>query len=408
MRHVAKVAAERWFSADERAWLARIYGEFPNLRAAVAWCGATGHSEVGLDIITDVMAVRMPFFYALETQMCGWLEDLLALGPAEPTPARIQSVAMLGWTRIVLGDQDLGKVHRDECQSLARQLNAEKAPPVLFLEGSYQVFSLADRAGLDLLVAARDGFRAAGAHGNAHMAALLLAMGAGLLGPSHLADQYSDECLADALAHKAKWAISWAQWTQGLPARTHPQDVLRNVLPVQIALGDRWGSTWTVESETWRRAAAGQFDSAALLLGGSISLQRRHGVRIGGLIPFARQRAKAIHRIIAEIGEDAYRTAYDKGSALTTDEVYELALRRPSDAEPAHRVPAASEHALSPRQRHVAQLIGKGYSNKKIAAEMNLSTRTVETHLRAIYSQLQLNRTQLAARAREQHQTSPD
>jgi non-specific serine/threonine protein kinase len=228
------------------------------------------------------------------------------------------------------------------------------------------------------------------------MAALILALCAGTIGPRDIADQSSDECLADAVAHDAEWAVSWAQWTQTLPARTHPQDVLRDCLPAQIALGDRWGTTWCVESEAWRRAALGQAEAAARLLGGAIGLQARHGVRIGGLVPFALQREKARVRIVNMIGADGYRRAYEDGTALTTEEVYELALRDADTDDVRHARVARDQ--LTAQQHQVALLVGEGLRNKDIAEKMALSQRTVETHLSAIFTRLGFtSRAQLAS-----------
>jgi DNA-binding NarL/FixJ family response regulator len=42
--------------------------------------------------------------------------------------------------------------------------------------------------------------------------------------------------------------------------------------------------------------------------------------------------------------------------------------------------PAATEAHLTPRQREVLRLIMEGYGTKDIAAALNLSTRTVESH----------------------------
>lgn len=38
------------------------------------------------------------------------------------------------------------------------------------------------------------------------------------------------------------------------------------------------------------------------------------------------------------------------------------------------------EPALTPRQREVLQLIAEGHNTKEIAARLNLSAKTVETH----------------------------
>ncbi|MBI4907936.1 MAG: response regulator transcription factor, partial [Acidobacteria bacterium] len=48
---------------------------------------------------------------------------------------------------------------------------------------------------------------------------------------------------------------------------------------------------------------------------------------------------------------------------------------------------------LTPRERHVFQLLGEGKSNKEVAAALDLSLHTVETHRARIMSKLSLHTT---------------
>jgi DNA-binding NarL/FixJ family response regulator len=57
---------------------------------------------------------------------------------------------------------------------------------------------------------------------------------------------------------------------------------------------------------------------------------------------------------------------------------------------------------VSARELEVARLVANGLANKAIAAELRLSVRTVESHVRHLLAKVGLgNRTQLAAWARE-------
>lgn len=51
------------------------------------------------------------------------------------------------------------------------------------------------------------------------------------------------------------------------------------------------------------------------------------------------------------------------------------------------REPAAEE-SLSPQQWRIAQHVAAGATNREVAARLYLSTRTVDHHLRNIYSKL--------------------
>jgi DNA-binding NarL/FixJ family response regulator len=46
---------------------------------------------------------------------------------------------------------------------------------------------------------------------------------------------------------------------------------------------------------------------------------------------------------------------------------------------------------LSPREKEILEYIVKGYSYKMIAAELNIATETVRSHIKKIYKKLQVN-----------------
>jgi DNA-binding CsgD family transcriptional regulator len=60
------------------------------------------------------------------------------------------------------------------------------------------------------------------------------------------------------------------------------------------------------------------------------------------------------------------------------------------------RDPSTSAH-LTPQETQIARLVGEGLSNKEVAAQLFLSPRTIDAHLRNIFSKLAItSRTQLA------------
>ena len=62
--------------------------------------------------------------------------------------------------------------------------------------------------------------------------------------------------------------------------------------------------------------------------------------------------------------------------------------------------PAAPVTTLTPRERDVAALVRRGYTNKEVAAELFLTAKTVEYHLRNIYAKLGLTGRQQLRRLR--------
>jgi DNA-binding NarL/FixJ family response regulator len=60
-----------------------------------------------------------------------------------------------------------------------------------------------------------------------------------------------------------------------------------------------------------------------------------------------------------------------------------------------------SDEGLTAREQEVARLVAEGLTNKEIAARLQLSVRTVESHVRHVLARLGFaNRTQLATWAR--------
>jgi DNA-binding NarL/FixJ family response regulator len=77
-----------------------------------------------------------------------------------------------------------------------------------------------------------------------------------------------------------------------------------------------------------------------------------------------------------------------------------LAARRSSEgASPGPLSPQACAcvERLTPRQTQVLRSLGQGMTNREIAAELSISTKTVDHHVRALLSKLEVaNRTQAA------------
>jgi predicted ATPase/DNA-binding NarL/FixJ family response regulator len=118
--------------------------------------------------------------------------------------------------------------------------------------------------------------------------------------------------------------------------------------------------------------------------------------RAGGqFAPLYQARADAVRAAAtAAVGADADRVWAD-GARLSSDDAIALALgeRRPR---------AQHDAGLSAREEEVIRLVAEGLSNKQVAAQLHLSVRTVESHVRHSLAKLGLaNRTQLATWARK-------
>jgi DNA-binding NarL/FixJ family response regulator len=83
--------------------------------------------------------------------------------------------------------------------------------------------------------------------------------------------------------------------------------------------------------------------------------------------------------------------AVRRGERFYSPEVDRLVQRRGSEAVRRGDVPDDRFELLTDRERHVYQLLAEGNSNKEIAALLNLSLHTVETHRSRIMDKLGLH-----------------
>ena len=115
----------------------------------------------------------------------------------------------------------------------------------------------------------------------------------------------------------------------------------------------------------------------------------------GDFPPFFRARADDAQAVAeSALGQEAEAIARE-GTRLDLDQAMAVAFGGAASS----RGPV---NGLSGREQEVAQLVADGLANKTIAAQLHLSVRTVESHVRHALSKLGLsNRTQLATWARD-------
>lgn len=252
--------------------------------------------------------------------------------------------------------------------------------------------------------------------------------------PHYVAECMVGLVLALALAHEADEAVEALAALDALDAST---TVFK---PIELT-----------QARAWVAVAAGDLPSAYRLLEQAADQGQRIGDRIGeaaalhGLARLgrARQVTARLDALVGEVEGDlvAVRAAHTRAIAaddakglITASEAFDrmgadllaaeaaadaaVVLQRAGDtraaaaaerraAELASRCEGASTPALraigtrarlTPVERQVALLAAAGRSNKQIAQELFLATRTVENHLQHVYAKLGISgRTELAA-----------
>ena len=94
--------------------------------------------------------------------------------------------------------------------------------------------------------------------------------------------------------------------------------------------------------------------------------------------------------------ENDFASGWDEGSALSVEEAIAYAQRGRGQ----RKRPASGWESLTPTERDVVRLVSEGLANNDIATRLFVSPRTVQSHLRHVYTKLGLNsRVQLVQEA---------
>jgi DNA-binding NarL/FixJ family response regulator len=141
--------------------------------------------------------------------------------------------------------------------------------------------------------------------------------------------------------------------------------------------------------------ARGDHAKALTVVAAASAIRARAG---GEFQPVFRPRVDRIKADAEAALGDRFDEVWFAGTRLGLDDVIGLAFGT-------RKTPAEAPSGLSARELEVIRLVANGLANKAIAAQLHLSVRTVESHVRHALAKLGLeNRTQLAAWVLEQNQ----
>jgi predicted ATPase/DNA-binding CsgD family transcriptional regulator len=158
---------------------------------------------------------------------------------------------------------------------------------------------------------------------------------------------------------------------------------LEAALRIAQQIDDRVAQFFLVSAQSLRAAMAGDPRVAARLLGASETLRIEVGTTtnpaLASLVATARQLA------VAALGDAQFDGELRRGASYHRSEAIALAL---DEVAPADSRASTADTPLGAREGDVARLVAEGLTNKQIGAQLFISERTVETHVRNILRKL--------------------
>lgn len=404
---LAERIADDWYGPGQEEGLARLRAEHGNLRTALE------HS----DAQTALALVAALRFHWCADGFLGegrrWLDRALAAAP-EPTPARAKALWVAGWAALLQGDHEAA----DRSLAEAGELGVRLDDPVVcaYVQG-FRGTSALFRGHLD--EAAHRYERAVAAHtavGDGPGALISLFQLA--IAQAHTGDPSAERtgrrAVATAETHGERWSRSYALWALGHDAwvrgdQEHGTALTRAGLDIQRGFDDYVGVALMMELLAWITASGGAYERAGRLLGAVRSLWRDIGTTIAAFGPHLADRHDQCERaVVRALGQEAYERALAEGGEHDRPG---RAIAYALDAEPVPAPvagPTPGPGPLTRREREVAALVAQGMSNRRIAAALVLSPRTVDGHVEHILAKLGFgSRTQVAAWVAENRAPTP-
>jgi predicted ATPase/DNA-binding CsgD family transcriptional regulator len=452
---LAETAEREVYGPEQAIWFARLEQEHDNLRAALRWCEAQGYPDPAYRLASALWWFWLAHGHVGEGRER--LAALLARFPARaaaPARAALRAQALYGAGVMasIQGDHEAACALHLEGVAL-RRTSDDRAALVRALQGLgvstnlrgdhstarrhlEEALALADDLGEPRLYAAvlHDLGNVLYDLGELGLAAESIAESVSLLrqatsDPRQLASAILSQAVAaqDRGAYDEAGALateSLALYQQAgdrrsealalahlggiaLAAGDHPgaREYLSASIAIQQELGDAGGTAFVLERFAALAAAEGRPVGAVRLAATAGALRELAGTPLS-----ASGQARldsALEPTRRALGDVAVAAADRAGRALTLEQAVAEALSSPGPTPAAEarngRSDRADSSVLTPREREVAALIARGYTNRQIAEELVITEGTAASHVVHILNRLGArSRAQVAVWATEQ------
>ncbi|MEV0685335.1 LuxR C-terminal-related transcriptional regulator [Nocardia sp. NPDC050378] len=391
---ISKIFAN-WVGEGQADSVGRLRRDHANIRVALEFCSSDpSQAGVGLSMASSLYLYWIT--RGLVSEGRHWFEQLLERyeGSDEQKTRGLYVASSLA---AMQGSSTTASELLDLADTIARSTDDKAGLAYIAQARAFAALVVDDLAtSVDLFRESLRYFEHAHDDRGRYLSLVLLGLTLAFIGDHDGVDSVFEECRARPTGEEWHWsyclcAVGFDAWQRGDNERA--ADHFRKSLQIKRTFDDRLGLAECIEGLACVESAAKRYERAATLVGAAESIWSRLGISLTNIPALARYRDQCV-RAARHIGERPYRSAFQRGLRMPLDEAIGYALGEQSAAP----VGEGPELRLTPREKEIALLVGRGLSNRDIAGRLSVSRRTVEGHVEHVLAKLGFtSRTQIAA-----------
>ena len=382
--------------------LRRLQKEHANLTASLTLFQEYEDVERGLRLAGALL--HLWWFRGYFTEGKKWIADFLAMpGAAASTTARAQALRALGVLTYRSGgdsisDREAGRSELKESATIYRHLGDHTATAATLRDLARAYVEYGDWA--EVRVCLDESLCLDRRTNDPIGIALALTIKgiAGVCRDDQVAAAHFEAALETLRESGSKNDVATCQLFLGCLACDRGDASAARAYFAQIVAGSslqeyRWPIPYVLLSYARLAALEGKARSALTLGGAAESLREDIGVSAGAA--YQAYFLRGLDPAWRKLGEAQGRTAFEAGRRLGLQQAVEEA-ERVQRASNGRQTPAPG--GLSARELGVLRLVARGLTDRQVAEQLGISSRTVGQHLRSIYRKLDVSTRTAAAR----------
>lgn len=397
--HFCRLAeeAEPWLrSAEQAPWLDRLESEHENLRAALSWCSAEDHSEMGVRLACALWR----FWYVRGHFAEGrrWLDLLLGRDHSSANATRANALRGTAVMARVQGDYADARRWNEAALAMFREIGDRTGTAMTLNSLGTLACAIGDLAAAEALIGGEclDLYRklkddrgiatctnnlalVARARGDHAEVEKLCAVSLGMYRRVGF-----QEGVAASLLNLGFATIQLERYEEARRYAIESLTIFRD-------LGYREGVAEAMEALAYLAVAQNRDQRAARLFGASAGLREL----IAAPIPFPHERREyeaAVALSCNRMSEPAFRSEWSLGRAMSMEDGLAYSM------DDAGLAGSARPGGLTRRELEIGRLVAQGLKDREIATRLYISPRTVGKHVEHIRDKLDLrSRSELGA-----------